>query len=153
MTPNIKAFLDTIAVSEIGDALLAASDNGYNVLVGGALFHNNYADHPRILVKPPKIPVASTAAGRYQILSRYWDHYKDILHLKDFSPQYQDAFALNYIRECKALDDIDFGRFEAAIRKCASRWASLPGANYNQHENKMELLRAIFIRQGGTVNA
>ncbi|TPQ32162.1 glycoside hydrolase, partial [Burkholderia ubonensis] len=31
---NRVAFLDTVAVSEIGAALLAKSDDGYNVLVG-----------------------------------------------------------------------------------------------------------------------
>jgi hypothetical protein len=34
MSPNLKAFLDMIAWSEIGPALLAKSDNGYNVCVG-----------------------------------------------------------------------------------------------------------------------
>ena len=48
-SPNLKAFLDMIAFSEIGPTLLAASDNGYDVLVGGTLFHG-YADHPRVLV-------------------------------------------------------------------------------------------------------
>lgn len=150
MNHNIQAFLDMIAASE-GTSSIAASDDGYNVLVGGALFHNNYADHPRILVKPPKIPVASTAAGRYQILSRYWDHYKDLLHLDDFSPAAQDTFAINYLQECKAINDIEAGHFEDAVRKCSSRWASLPGANYGQHEHRLEFLRAVYLHSGGTV--
>ncbi len=150
MNQNIKAFLDMIAASE-GTSSIAASDNGYNVLVGGALFHNNYADHPRILVKPPKIPVASTAAGRYQILERYWDHYKPLLHLDDFSPAAQDTFAINYLQECKAINDIENGHFEDAVRKCSSRWASLPGAGYGQHEHRLEFLRAVYLHAGGIV--
>ena len=68
MTSNEKAFLDMIAFSEIGTALLVKSDNGYNVLVGSTaakpLLFDSYADHPRIYNKQ----FNSTAAGRYQLL-------------------------------------------------------------------------------------
>lgn len=153
ISQNLKAFLDMIAHSEIGTKLLARSDNGYNVIVGGALFHNKYVDHPRILVKPPKIPVASTAAGRYQILARYFDVYKKQLVLHDFSPEAQDAIAIQLIRECKALEDIEAGRISSAINKCRSRWASLPGAGYGQHENRAEDLIAAYTKAGGTLTA
>lgn len=63
-------------------------DNGYNVLVGGSLF-TGYADHPRKAVYLPKYRIKSTAAGRYQILSKYYDSYKKSLKLKDFSPASQ----------------------------------------------------------------
>lgn len=147
MKQNIKAFLDMIAFSEIGPDLLARSDNGYNVLVGGALFHS-YADHPQRVIEyqPGKY---STAAGRYQILGRYFRAYRIQLHLKDFSPEAQDAIALQLIRECKALDDIDAGRIPEAIRKCSSRWASFPGAGYDQHENRIEKLIEAYVNAGG----
>ena len=69
MTPNEKAFLDMLAHSEIGEALLAVSDNGYNVIVGSTptkpdLF-TSYANHPRKLVRLGEF-LQSTAAGRYQ---------------------------------------------------------------------------------------
>ena len=82
MLPNRKAFLTMIATAE-GTAKLG--DNGYNVLVGGSLF-TGYADHPRKAVYLPKYKIKSTAAGRYQILSRYYTFYKKLLKLKDFSP-------------------------------------------------------------------
>lgn len=149
MTPNEKAFLDMIAHSEIGERLLAKSDNGYNVLVGGTLF-NGYADHPRKLVQiNPNLK--STAAGRYQLLSRYFDAYKATLRLKDFSPQSQDLIALQQIKECRALNDINAGRFDDAVKKCARIWASLPGAGYGQHENKLDDLKMAYVKAGGVL--
>ena len=49
----------------------------------GELF-TDYSDHPRKLVTlNPKLK--STGAGRYQLLSRWWDAYRKQLGLKDFS--------------------------------------------------------------------
>jgi len=146
MNNNRRAFLDMIAVSE-GTA--GRGDNGYNVLVGGGLF-DSYADHPRKLVFINNT-LKSTAAGRYQLLARYFDHYKKLLGLKDFSPAAQDAIALQQIKECGALEDVDAGRFEEAVRKCRRIWASFPGAGYGQHENKIERLLAAYKKAGGTL--
>lgn len=146
MNENRKAFLSMIAVSE---GTKGKGDDGYNVMVGGSLFEG-YGDHPRTVVKISKT-LSSSAAGRYQILTRIYDHYKKILHLTSFSPCNQDEIALQLIRECKALKDIDEGRFDDAVYKCRSRWASLPGAGYGQHENTIEKLRIAYIDAGGTV--
>src|SRR5271155_5299338 len=105
LTPNREAFLSTIAWSE-GTSRVAGSDNGYNVLVGGTLF-TSYADHPRVSVFLPKLNIYSTAAGRYQLLERYFDSYKALLDLPDFSPASQDAIALQQIDECEVLPAID----------------------------------------------
>lgn len=138
------AFLRTIAFSEGTDKPgQPTRNNGYDVIVGGGLF-TSYADHPRTLVDLPKLGIKSTAAGRYQILARYYDHYKAQLKLKDFSPKSQDAIAWQLIGECKAQGDVLAGNFEVAIAKCKSRWASLPGAGYGQHENKMSDLRKVY---------
>lgn len=148
MTPNQKAFLDMLARSE-GTSIIKGSDNGYNVVVGGTLFHS-YADHPRKLVKLNAI-LSSTAAGRYQLLSRYFDVYKKQLRLPDFSPASQDAIALQQIRECRALGDIDAGRFADAVVKCKRIWASLPGAGYGQHEHTLAFVQAAYTKAGGTL--
>lgn len=34
MKPQVKAFLDTIAFSELGHEIIEQSDDGYNVFVG-----------------------------------------------------------------------------------------------------------------------
>ena len=148
---NLVAFLDTIAYSEGTDKPgQLTKDRGYDVLVGGGLF-TGYTDHPRKLVDLPRLGIKSTAAGRYQILARYYDVYKAQLGLPDFSPASQDKIAVQLIRECKALDDIDTGRITEALRKCRSRWASLPGAGYGQHEHKVDTLIAVFKRRGGII--
>lgn len=151
MSPNLKAFLDTIAWSEIGPALLAKSDNGYNVLVGSTpekpLLFASYAQHPNVY--NPKMN--STAAGRYQFLSRYWPAYRRQLLLPDFGRESQDRWAVQLIRECGALDDVEAGRLAQAIAKCRSRWASLPDAGYGQHEHRLPDLLAAYTDAGGVL--
>lgn len=149
---NVCAFLDLIAWSEGTDnGRQPTNDDGYDVVVGGGLFHS-YGDHPRRLIDLPSLGIKSTAAGRYQILSRYWDHYRKQLGLQGgFTPENQDRIALQLIRECKALDDIKAGSIAEAIHKCRSRWASLPGAGYNQHEHKVSNLLAAYSKAGGVL--
>lgn len=144
---NVLAFLDMLAWSEF-TSRVRGSDDGYNVIVGGALFHS-YADHPRKLVHIAKWNVDSTAAGRYQLLARYYDAYRKQLGLSDFSPENQDRIAIQQIKERRALDDIVVGRIEDAISKCRNIWASLPGAGYGQHENQLTPLLAQFQIAGG----
>jgi len=148
MNENRKAFLDMIAESE-GTTRIGDQD-GYNVIVGGTTF-DGYADHPRKLVVLNKKGLKSTAAGRYQLLSRYYDAYKKSLKLRDFSPASQDAIAIQQIKECRALEDVDAGRFDIAVKKCARIWASLPGAGYGQHENKLADLQIAYVNAGGTL--
>lgn len=141
-----------IAWSE-GTSRIPGSDNGYNVLVGATSQHpllfKSYADHPRII----NHALNSTAAGRYQLLARYFDAYKASLHLSDFSPASQDLIALQQIRECKALDDIDAGEISAAVNKCGRIWASFPGSPYGQRQNKISDLITIYEKAGGTILA
>jgi muramidase (phage lysozyme) len=154
MNRNVKAFLDMIANSEIGPALLAVSDNGYNVVVGSTprnpTLFTSYARHPALLVDLGN-GLKSTAAGRYQLLKRYYDAYKASLYLPDFSPASQDAIAIQQIKECKALDDIVNGDFAKAVAKCSHIWASLPGAGYGQHENQLAALQQAYMKFGGTI--
>ena len=95
-------------------------NHGYDVIVGGELF-TDYSDHPRKLVTlNPKLK--STGAGRYQLLSRWWDAYRKQLGLKDFSPKSQDAVALQQIKERGALPMIDRGDIRQAIDRCSNIW-------------------------------
>ena len=151
MSPNLKAFLDMIAFSEIGPELLAmpATDNGYKVLVGSTPKHPllmaSYVTHPRIHNHAED----SDAAGRYQFMGRYWPQYKVQLNLPDFGPESQDRWAIQLIKECHALDDVLTGHLTVAVGKCKSRWASFPGANYDQHENSLASLEDAYERAGG----
>lgn len=147
--PNLKAFLDMIAFAEIGQAMLADSDRGYDVVVGSVPGNvkkfRPYSDHPRIYVES----MNSTAAGRYQILKKNYDFYKRELGLKGFWPEDQDRIALRLISECGATFDIIAGRIATAIHKCRSRWASLPGNNDNQPQRTMVELIAAYTDAGG----
>jgi len=148
---NLDAFLTAIAISE-GTQFIG--DRGYNCVVGSTPAHphlfENYADHPRIAVRLSPT-LTSTAAGRYQILERFYDAYKASLHLPDFSPSSQDAIAMQMIRERHALDDVMTGRLESAVAKCTSIWASLPGNTYGQHQNTLALLQPAYTQSGGTL--
>lgn len=144
---NTLAFLDMLAVSE-GTA--GHGDDGYDVLVGGALFQG-YAEHPNRRVWLPRLGIYSTAAGRYQFLARTWDDLRRKLALRDFGPESQDLAAIELIRECRALDDIHAGRFDAAVYACRRIWASLPGAGYGQRENKLSALRFAYRSAGGVM--
>ncbi len=151
MSTNRTAFLDMLAWSEIGPALLAESDNGYNVLVGSTpvhplLFHS-YACHPNVL----DVQLDSTAAGRYQTLHHWAGAYMTLLGLRDFGPASQDAIALQQIKECRALPLIDSGHLAPAIAACAHIWASLPGNTYNQRTNSLANLQAAYVAAGGTL--
>ncbi|MNP17885.1 Phage lysozyme [compost metagenome] len=146
---NVVAFLELLAWSE-GTSTMRGSDDGYNVIVGGGLF-NSYADHPRQLISLPRYNIKSTAAGRYQLLARYWDAYRKSLNLIGFTPENQDRVALQQIREQRALDDIKAGRIAEAIAKCRNIWASLPGAGYGQREHKLDDLLAHYVAAGGVL--
>lgn len=153
LTGNRGAFLDMIAWSEIGPALLAASDDGYNVIVGSTsaapdLFAS-YATHPNKLVTL-RNGIQSTAAGRYQLLHRYFLSYSALLGLLDFSPDSQDAIAIQQIRETGALPLVDAGRVPEAVARVSHLWASLPGANYaDQHMQQLSDLQRAYQNAGG----
>ena len=149
---QVCAFLDVIAVSEIGTELLAVSDDGYNVLVGSTaskplLFHS-YADHPDVFNPDEN----SDAAGRYQQMYEWWPAYKRQLGLKDFSPVSQDMVALQLMRECHAIVLVQAGQLEEAVFACSSRWASFPGNNYGQHTQTLATLAQAFKASGGIIS-
>lgn len=149
--PNVVAFLDMIAWSEGTDnGRQVTNDRGYDVLVGGKLF-TSYKTHPNVLVTlNPKLK--STAAGRYQLLNRYYKAYAALLKLPDFSPLSQDLIAIQQIKERKSIDLINQGKIEDAIRRCANIWASLPGAGYGQFEHKLSSLLAVYQSHGGKLS-
>ncbi len=154
---NIAAFLDMVAHSEMGPDILRQSDDGYNVLMGSmpgmVITFSSYHRHPGILIDADGKSggLESNAAGRYQFLGRYWPAYRDQLKLPDFGPQSQDKWAIQLLKECKAIELIEAGKFNAAVDACRSRWASLPGAGYGQHENKIDALQTAYMKAGGVV--
>jgi muramidase (phage lysozyme) len=145
---NSKAFLDMLAYSEG-----TSGPSGYQTLFGGGIFQD-MSDHPRqrfSFTNKLGQTLTTTAAGRYQFLERTWDSLQKKLNLPDFGPASQDAAALELVRQRGALVDVQAGRLEVAISKCAPIWASLPGAGYAQPERKLSTLVAQYSAAGGNI--
>ena len=159
MNPNRKAFLDMIAVSEGTSTSPATRNNGYDVIVTGSdgvpEVFTDYSDHPFNKGRPSKVinsrGLTSNASGRYQFMLHDWHYYQIALSLPDFSPESQDLWAIQLIRERGALPLIDEGSFDLAVSRVSNLWASLPGAGYAQHENRMDDLREAYTEAGGTL--
>lgn len=141
---NVCAFLDMLGWGEIGAALLAKSDDGYNVLVGSTAEHpllfSSYAHHPNVFNKAAN----SHAAGRYQYMPATWNGLVEKLGFSDFSPINQDWGAVELLRERHAYPQIIAGNIESAIYLAREEWASLPGAGYGQHEQRIKDLLGAF---------
>lgn len=132
----LRAFLDLIAWSEGTSSSPITKDRGYDVIVTGAYgpsLLKDYSEHPfatgGVVVVREKPYLASTAAGRYQLLARYWRVYKQQLKLPDFSPTSQDAVAIQQMKE-RGVTAV--GNTAAAIIMCSNIWASFPGNTYGQ---------------------
>jgi lysozyme len=147
---NTRAFLDMLAYSEG-----TSGPDGYSTLFGGGLC-DNLDDHPRLFfsfTNKAGQQLKTSAAGRYQFLSRTWDSLAATLDLQDFGPESQDRAALELIRQRGATADVQAGRIVQACAKCAPIWASLPGAGYNQPERKISQLIAAYGANGGQLDA
>lgn len=156
---NLRAFLDMIAFSEGTSTSSATKDRGYDVIVTGAdgkpEVFSDYSTHPFAGGRKSKVinskGLTSNAAGRYQFMLRDYAHYKAQLKLPDFGPAAQDAWAVQLIRERRALPMIEEGRIADAIAAVRNLWASLPGAGYNQPEHALAPLLAAYCRAGGVL--
>jgi muramidase (phage lysozyme) len=155
---NRKAFLDMLAASEGTSTSPATRNNGYDVIVTGAdrkpEIFTDYSTHPFAGGRKSKVinskGLTSNASGRYQFMLKDYVHYRELLRLPDFGPESQDRWAMQLIKERRALPDIDAGNFASAVARCKNIWASLPGANYpGQHMNELGVLQAAYINAGG----
>lgn len=144
---KVKSFLDLIAWSEGTSTHPLTKNQGYDVIVTGidgpAVF-TDYSRHPfefggAVTVKQTPL-LMSSAAGRYQLLARYWRVYKAQLGLQDYGPASQDAVAVQQIKERKALPMIEAGDVAGAIEACSNIWASFPGNSYGQSPHTLEAL-------------
>lgn len=156
---NVQAVLDTISVTEGTATHSLTKCNGYDVIVTGIDLQpevfTDFSTHPFAKGRKAKVfnkaGDRSTASGRYQFLLKYWDDYRKLLNLTDFSPVSQNRWAIQLIKEQGAYKDITEGRIYTAIPKICDIWASLPGAGYGQHEFTMEKVVRIYEEKGGAV--
>ena len=151
MDIQFKSFLDLIAWSEGTSTHPLTVNNGYDVLVtgvNGPHVFTDYSDHPfahsgSVLVRTTPALI-STAAGRYQLLARYWNVYRSQLHLADYSPDSQDTVALQQMKERNALQPLLMADVAGAIKACSNIWASFPGNNYGQGGHSLSALLAKY---------
>ena len=90
-------------------------------------------DHPRKLVTL-NLKLKS-GAGRYQLLSRWWDAYRKQLGSERLLSEKVRRCGIAQIKERGALPMIDRGDIRQAIDRCSNIWVSLPGAGYGQFEH------------------
>jgi muramidase (phage lysozyme) len=137
----ISAFLDLVGQSEGTTTSKATHDDGYDIIVSGIDGPHTFSDysaHPFAAGRPPIVVrtapklLESTASGRYQITLPTWKSITERWTSTVFSPQAQDAAALQLLKECGALNHIDSGNIAAAIEAACETWASFPGNSYGQ---------------------
>ncbi len=154
-SPSLRQFLDLIAWSEGTSTSPITKNNGYDVIVTGihgpSIFAD-YGDHPfahggsvQWRANPPSY---STAAGRYQLLARYWNIYRMQLNLADYGPASQDAVALQQMKERGAIDKILTGDIAGAVQACSNIWASFPGNQYGQNSHSMDRILIQYNKLG-----
>jgi muramidase (phage lysozyme) len=134
--PKIRAFLDTISITEGTTGPL-----GYRTQYTGSKFTGPIEKHPREMKCSMSNGrrLCSDAAGRYQFLSTSWDHFGARLGITEFTPTNQDRVAVELIRDKGVLDDILEGRLEKAFYALAPVWPSF-GENRQAVQMKMTFL-------------
>lgn len=140
--PKIRAFLDTISVTEG-----TTGPEGYRTQYTGSKFFGSYDKHPRELKCSLSNgrKLCSDAAGRYQFLSTSWDHFGRRIGISKFTPTNQDRVAVELIRDKGVLDDILEGRLEKAFKELAPVWPSF-GSNDRAVRASMPKLKEIYRR-------
>jgi muramidase (phage lysozyme) len=135
---NVRAFLDTLAYAE-------GTKESYNYIFSFVTF-DSYADHPRKTICSGKL--CSTAAGRYQFLSKTWDALADKLDLRDFTPPNQEKATVELLRRTGAYKYLaktsSYANFSAAVSCVNKTWASMPGSPYGQPTHPLSKLWKVY---------
>lgn len=132
LTPNVAAFLDTIAYAEG-----TFREDGYEITYGYEKI-TNFDRHPdKVICRQYNgRRLCSSAAGRYQFMPTTWAEVKQ----SDFSPESQDKGAIALLESRGILSLIENGQIALAIHKAGPVWASFPNNNYGQRQVAMKEL-------------
>lgn len=141
--PHIRALMRTISASE------SNAKNPYVLLYGGQHTHD-LSRHPNTCI-PIKTDIneghCSTAAGRYQFLTKTWREKAALYHPQrqirkinySFEPEFQDLVTYQWLMD-KHHWGIDFseqlqqGNIEKVLKKLSGTWTSL---GYGIEDNAM----------------
>lgn len=160
---NVAAFLFMIRTAEG-----TAREGGYGALFGwpkaGRSFDPEMATgHPKQFFNytdQAGKTLRTSAAGAYQITFTTWaTYYVAFLgwcaangrSSSGFKPETQDAFCEFLLWRDGALDLVKTGQVDAALQIARGRWASLPGAGYNQPERTRQFVLNAYTDAGGTI--
>lgn len=141
--PNVIAYLNMLSASE------GTTEFGYQQGFGRRNKIESLSDHPRTFhsfTQTDGKKNRTSAAGRYQFLSRTWDDMAGKLGLEDFGPESQDLAAIGLIAQAGALDDLVGGNIDSALKKTGKIWASLPTAPsaYKQPKRDQAFINRFF---------
>lgn len=138
-----RALLDTIAYTE---GTRGRGKDGYNVTFAYRYF-SSCAKHPDMRVCAGGY--CSTAAGRYQFLTRTWN----TLGMPTFTPDNQDKGAMKLVSRRgvtaptgRAMTATEFAN---AMNRLSWEWASLPPGRYGQPVYSMTATRREYCRLAG----
>lgn len=139
--PKVRAFLGTIAKAE-------GTYDSYDMVVYDAAGRGSITDfsrHPNI-ARTRKIrgkDTTSTAAGRYQIISKTYKGLAKKTGRTDFTPQSQDLNAVELLRETGAIAALQRGDFDAAAAAAGTQWAGMPGVLGKKHDQPQRTLAKV----------
>lgn len=160
MTNNEHAFLEMVGMSEGTTTSPATKCAGYDVIVTGSdgvpEVFTDFSHHP-FEHRPSKVinshGLTSNAAGKAQIMLKWWRIYQPMLKLPDFSPPSQDLYFMQQLREHRALDRLAADDFYGALVAVSGLWASLPGKQYaGQNQRPVAAVLKFYTDAGGTIN-
>lgn len=161
---NVAAFLRALRFAEG-----TAGEGGYGALFGWPRIAGRSFDpytiggHPRQFfdyTDKAGRRLRTSAAGAYQITyttwATYWVAFVAWCSVNGYSsngflPETQDAFAVFLLYRDGALDHVRAGRLADAIAIARGRWASLPGAGYDQPERAFASVARAYTSAGGTI--
>jgi muramidase (phage lysozyme) len=156
LSPEVKAFLDTIAAAEgTGDtsSTCGRADDGYGALFGcfekTSRTFSDYSRHPEKFYKS-STGYRSAASGRYQFLPKTWKWVAPKVGANDISPANQDRAAkwlLGYRKALKHVEAIgadDYEAFKQALYASRKEWASLPASPYGQPTHTAKDLWVVY---------
>lgn len=138
-----KALHDTIAYAE---GTRNVSNDGYDILFGYSVA-SSCVRHPNTCI--PFRNTCSTAAGRYQFLTRTWNTVARANGFTTFEPENQERgteYLIDTIRRAHVPSNraLTSSEFSNVITKLSYEWASLPPGQYAQPMRSMSSLRSLY---------
>jgi len=150
MNANVAAFLAMIRDAEG----TADEPDPYRVVYSYEHVIEDMSDHPVFTGEWLGAPFGngiSTAAGAYQFLVKTWRALKRRGVVCDFSPESQDAAAIELIRGRRALEAVEQGDLRKALNRVSWEWASLPPSRYGQPQRTYAWCEIRFVHHGGVL--